>query len=63
MTTIPVAHIARLLQDINQHFHDANVHLSKAWGAYMLMRDEIFHLTGAYHEWMQEVDVLRKRSE
>ena len=48
MTTIPVEHLARLLQALNQNFTDANYHLSRAWVAHEMMRDAIFHLTMAY---------------
>ena len=41
MTDAKLAHLARLLQDLNQNFHDANVLLSKAWGAHEKMRNAL----------------------
>ena len=54
MTTHNLAHLARLLQELNQNFHNANLYLSQAWDAHERMRDALKHFSIAQKERMTE---------
>ena len=60
MTEPNLAHLARLLQDLNQNFHDANVHLSKAWGAHEMMRDALKHFSVAQQACLEREEERRE---
>ena len=60
MTEPNLAHLAHLLQDLTQNFHDANVHLSKAWGAHEMMRDALRHFSMAQKAWLEREEEERR---
>ena len=56
MTDASLAHIARLIQDLNKQFTSANHHFSHGWLAHEMMRDTIVHLTVACQEMKREAE-------
>ena len=61
MTTRRVPHLARLLQELNKNFLDANAHLSQAWGAHEMMRDALMHFSIAHKEMLEKIEEEKRR--